>query len=136
MEQIEPKNYTKSKKLICDWRDEKKFLIHYRMLKFYVAHGMIVDKIHDIISIRQNRWLEKYIIFSTQKRNRARNDFEKHFYKSLINAIYGKTMENVQNRLKVKFVKKDGYREIIKQPSKLTFNGIHKSYENCDSYAF
>ena len=45
-------------------------------------------------------------------------------------------MENVRNRLKIKFVKKDNYREIVKQQSKLTFNGIHKSYENCDSYTF
>ena len=43
-------------------------------------------------------------------------------------------MENVRNRLKIKFVKEDDYREIIKQQSKLTFNGIHKSFENCDSY--
>ena len=43
-------------------------------------------------------------------------------------------MENVRNRLKIKFIKKDNYREIIKQQPKLTFNGIHKSYENCDSY--
>ena len=27
-------------------------------------------------------------------------------------------------------------RNIIKQQSKLSFNGIHKSYENCDSYIF
>ena len=45
-------------------------------------------------------------------------------------------MENVRNRLKIKFIKKDDYREIIKQQSKLTFNGVHKSYENCDSYTF
>ena len=38
--------------------------------------------------------------------------------------------------MKIKFVKKDDYREKIKQQSKLTFNGIHKSYENCDSYTF
>ena len=43
-------------------------------------------------------------------------------------------MENVRNRLKIKFNEKDDYREIIKHQSKLTFNGIHKSYENCDSY--
>ena len=43
-------------------------------------------------------------------------------------------MENVRNRLKTNIVKKDDYREIIKQQSKLTFNRIHKSYENCDSY--
>ena len=28
------------------------------------------------------------------------------------------------------------YIYIIKQQSKITFNGIHKSYENCDSYTF
>ena len=27
-------------------------------------------------------------------------------------------------------------KKIIKQQSKFTFNGIHKSYENCDSYVF
>ena len=43
-------------------------------------------------------------------------------------------MENFRNRLKIKFIKKDDYKEIIKQQSNLTFNGIHKSYENCDSY--
>ena len=106
------------------------------MLKFYIRHGMVVEKIHEIISFEQSKWLEKYICFYTQKRNKAKNDFEKDFYKLLKNAFYGKTMENVRNRLKIKFVEKDDCKEIIKQQSKLTFNGIHKSYENCDSYTF
>ena len=120
--------------MISDWSDKKKYLIHYRMLNIYIRHGMIVDKLHNVISFKQNRWLEKYISFNTQKRNKAKNDFEKDFYKLLNNAFYGKTMENVRNRLKMKFVKKDDYIEIIKQQSKLTFNGIHKSYEISDSY--
>ena len=134
MKEIKPDTYIQTKKLICDWCDKKNYLIHYRMLKFYVRHGMIVDKVHDIISFKQSRWLKKYINFNTQKRNQAINDFEKDFYKLLNNAFYGKTMENVRNRLKIKFVKKDDYTEIIKQQSKLTLNGIHKSYENCYSY--
>ena len=44
---------------------------------------MIVDKVHDIISFKQSRWLEKYIHFNTQKRNQAVNDFEKDFHKIL-----------------------------------------------------
>ena len=136
MKEIKPDTYTQNKKSICDWSDKKNYLIHYRMLKFYIRHEMIVDKVHETISFRQSRWLEKYKNFNTQKRNQAVNDFEKDFYKLLNNAFYGKTMENVRNRLKIKFVKKNDYREIIKQQSKLTFNGIHKSYENCDSYTF
>ena len=136
MKEIKPDTYIQTSKLICDWSDKKNYLIHYRMLKFYVRHGMIVDKVHNIISFKQSKWLEEYITFNTQKRNKAKNDFEKDFYKLLNNAFYGKTMENVRNRLKIKFIKKDDHREIIKQQSKLTFNGIHKSYENCDSYTF
>ena len=45
-------------------------------------------------------------------------------------------MENVRNRRKRKFIKKDDYEEIIEHQSKLTFNGIHKSYENYDGYTF
>ena len=45
-------------------------------MKFNVRHGMIVYKVHDIISLRQSRWLEKNINFNTQKRNQAVNDFE------------------------------------------------------------
>ena len=104
------------------------------MLKFYVRHGKIVEKVHNVISYKQSRWLEKCISFNTQKRNKAKNDFEKDFCKLLYNAVYGKTMENVRNRFKIKLIKKDYYREIINQQSNLTCNGIHKSYENCDSY--
>ena len=52
------------------------------------------------------------------------------------NAFYGKTMEKVRNRLKLEFNKKCKYKKIITQQSKLTLNGIHKSYEKSDSYTF
>ena len=68
MKTIKPDTYTQTSKLICDWTDKKNYLVHYRMLKFYIRHGMIVDKVHDIISFRQSRWLEKYINFNTQKK--------------------------------------------------------------------
>ena len=45
-------------------------------------------------------------------------------------------MENVRNRLRLEFFKKDDYKENIKQQSKLTFNGIRRSNENCDTYVF
>ena len=136
MKSIKPENYTKSEKLICDWSDKRKYLIHYRMLKFYVRHGMIVEKIHEIISFKQSRWLEKYISFNTQKRNKAKNDLEKDFFKLLNNAAFGKFLENVRNRLGLELIKKGDIKNIIKHQSKLTFNGIQKSYENYDSYTF
>ena len=136
MKKIKSESYTKSKKLICDWTDKKKNLIHYRMLKIYVRHGMVVEKFHEIISFKQSKWLESYISFNTQKRNKAKNDFEKDFFKLLVNAAFGKFLENVRNRLELELIKKDNIKKINNQQSKLTFNGIQKSYENYDSYTF
>ena len=45
------------------------------MLKFNVRHGKIVEKIHEIISFKQNKWSEKYMKFITKKRNKAKNEF-------------------------------------------------------------
>ena len=53
MKKIKPKNCTESRNLICDWTDKKKYLIHYRLLKFYVRHGMLVEKTHEVISFKQ-----------------------------------------------------------------------------------
>ena len=77
------------------------------MLKFYVRHGMIVEKNHEIKSFKQSRWLEKFISFNTQKRNKAKSDFEKDFFKLLVNAAFGKFLENVRNRLELELIKKD-----------------------------
>ena len=45
-------------------------------------------------------------------------------------------MVNVQNCIRLELLKKDDTKTIIKQQSKLTFNGIQKSYEIYDSYLF
>ena len=50
MNEMKPNNYTQNKNLCCDWTDKKNYLFQYRMLNTYVRHGMIIDKVHEIIS--------------------------------------------------------------------------------------
>ena len=50
---------------------------------------MIVDKIRGKISFKQSNWFEKDIAFETQKRNKAKNDFEKDSYELPNNAFHG-----------------------------------------------
>ena len=102
-------------------------------------HGMIVEKIRKIISIKQSKWLEKDIIFINfyySKKNLAKNDFEKDFYKIVNNSFYGRKMENVRNLVRSEFNRKYEKERIKKQQSKLFFKGIIKSYENFDCYTF
>ena len=60
------------------------------MLQFYVRHGTILEKIHETISYKQSKWLEKNLSFDTQNRNKAKNEFEGDFYKLLNNAFMEK----------------------------------------------
>ena len=48
--------------------------------------------------------MKKYFDFNTEKRKNAANDFEKDFFKLVINAVYGKTVENLRKRRNVRLV--------------------------------
>ena len=74
------------------------------MLKLYIRHGMVIAKVHKIISFKQSKWLEKYTFFDEQKTNLATKDFGKDFYKLFNNAFYEKTMENVRIREEKAFI--------------------------------
>ena len=130
MNEMKSDTYTQSKKLICDWTDAKIYLIRYSMLKVYVRHGMIVEKVHATISLPESKWSKKHNNLYLQKTTLAKSDSEKDFYNLLHNAFYGKTMENVRNRTNVEFIKRDHDVKKIKQQSKSNFKGTHKSFTN------
>ena len=62
------------------------------MLKFYVRHGLVADKVQERISFKQSKWIEKSINFNSIKNDKAKYDFEKGFYNILHISFYGKTM--------------------------------------------
>ena len=95
MKEHVPKPYKATSKLICDETKKEYYIVHYRNLKFYDRMGMILSKVHRIVSFDQSPWLEKYIDYNSKKRAKADSDFKKDYLKNLSNCFFGKTMEDI-----------------------------------------
>src|SRR5205809_8059607 len=72
---------------------------------------MVVDEVTEILSFDQTNWLASYIAFNTEKRQGAKNAFEKDFFKLMNNSVYGKIMENVRKYQDVKLMKCNNERD-------------------------
>lgn len=123
----------KIKKLITDLSNKENYRIHIKKLQLCLEQGLILRKINKVLKFKQSSWLEPYITLNTNHRKNSKNEFEKNFFKLMNNAVYGKTMENVEKRRDVRLVthydnrrNSEGYRALIAKPN---FSGI-EVFEN------
>ena len=66
--------------------------------------GLKLKKIHRVLKFKQKDWMKPYTHFNTQKKEETNNADKNHF-KLLYNAAYGKTIENMRKKIKIRIIK-------------------------------
>ena len=110
---------TKNSKLLLTLEDKNDYVVHYENLKFYLKQGMRLKRVKRVLEFDQECWMEPYIRMNTDFRKLAKNDFEKNFYKLMNNSVFGKTMENLRNRVDIRIVssnEKEKIRKLVASP--------------------
>ena len=65
---------------------------------------MRLIKVHRVLKFKQTDWMKKYIDFNKEKRTKIAYSFEENLFKSMINSVYYKRMENLRKRIHVRLV--------------------------------
>ena len=97
----------KVKKPVANLHDKTEYIMHIRSLKQELNHRLFFWKVHRVIKFNQNAWLKPYIDMNTYLRKKAKNDFEKDFFKVMNNAVFRKSMENVRKNRDIKLVPRE-----------------------------
>ena len=72
--------------------------------------------------------MKSYIDFNTQKRKEATIEADKTLFKLLNNAVYGKSMENMRKRIKIRIrINEKDFRKYASRPTNIGHNKFGKN---------
>ena len=95
---------TKGLKLIADLNPKTKYVIHYRNLQYMLKLGLVVTKVHKVLTFKQAKFFKSFVDRVTQLRLQAKSKGEKDLFKLINNSIAGKCIENMRKRVDFKIV--------------------------------
>ena len=104
-------------KLVANLHDKTEYVIHIRNFKQALNHELVLKTLHRVITFNQNAWVKPYIDMNADVRKKAKNGFEKDFFKLMNNAVLGKTMKIVRKHRDAKLATTERRRnDLVSEP--------------------
>ncbi|PAA84795.1 hypothetical protein BOX15_Mlig012932g3 [Macrostomum lignano] len=88
-----------TRKLIGSVTHKTGYIVHHRALRLYLELGMRVTRVNRVLEFVEGPILQEYIEHNIRRRSEATSDFDRDFFKLLNNAVYGKFLQRVRDRL-------------------------------------
>jgi len=105
-------------KLLLNQFDKEMYVVHARLLQFYIRQGMVLTKVHRGLKFKQTHVFRHYIEYNSKKRQEATTEFEKDYFKLKNNSLYGKMVENLRRRMNFKLCNsRDDFMTMSSKPS-------------------
>lgn len=82
-------------KLIPMLNNKLNYRLHIVVLIQCLKNGLILERVHKMMTFKQKPWLKDYVMMNTIKRSQTKDPNMKNFFKLMNNSVYGKTIENV-----------------------------------------
>ena len=108
---------------------DKKVCASLSKLAIWLEIRIKILKNTSLLEFNQLQWLKTYIEFDTQKRIKVENNEDENgkvLYKWRNNAAYGKTMENLRNKIYLRLVNNEKHLNWTSKPKHMS----HKILEN------
>lgn len=94
----------KADKLTSSFERREKYVCHGVNLKLYLELGMRLLAVHRVIRFKQEPFIRPYIDFCAKMRAESKTKSRSNTFKMCSNAVFGKMIENANNRMDTMFV--------------------------------
>ena len=75
-----------STRLVADVHDKERVRVHLTFLKTMMESGVEVENLYRAVYFQHSSWIKEFVLYNTMRRDQARDEFEKSFFKLIINS--------------------------------------------------
>ena len=115
---VERMKIGRDEKLVPNFNVKKEYMVGIKKLNQTLKHSLKLKNVHRVIEFEHSKLMKPYIMLNIRLRTAAKNEFEKDFFKSMNNSVFGKAVGKIRKHKDMKAVKsQEKYQKYVMKPN-------------------